>query len=629
MIETYPPALLDNERRVLMTARCRDADAIPKVAEAGAVYTDIDGIRVQIMHNGLKVLADGYYGSWMTELIRLCRGHHEPQEERVFHEVVSRLSSSSTMVELGGFWAYYSLWFLQLHPLRQALVLEPDPAHLAVGRKNALLNKLDPKFVAGFVGEKSAPPVPFQTEESGEVMLPCWSVPKLLDEHGLAKIDILHCDTQGAELGVLEGSLPLFREGRINWVFVSTHAFQISGDPLTHQRCLSLLQQAGAVIEVEHDVHESFSGDGLIVARFGPAPAGWHPVEVSHNRYSQSLFRNPIYDLTEATGNAEDVVRQIYESILLRQPEKAGLEHFVNVFRHSNSIRTVLEGVLQSGEFIASYGNFLNRQLRARESNSMLRLSALNFTLERPGPLGAAGDRLMVPVDSVMLPEVIKGAGWDLEGIEIVAGMLNKLPGPFILLDIGANIGLFTRQLLHRVPDVITCFCVEPDPANFAALRYNLGDSVPDRVQLFNVALGPWDGTADFYRDRENFGNYSLNTDAMRGRPFERIKVSVANTERWMRETLPPVGDIVWKSDTQGFDEAIIARTPWEVWSRVRLAKIELWRIQKPSFEVDQFYARIDDFPNKSIERGTTTTDEVMQYLMGTDSEHADLYVWR
>lgn len=143
-----------------MTARCRDADAIPKVADAGPLYTDIDGTRVQIMHNGLKVLADGCYGSWMTELIRLCRGHHEPPEERVFHEVVSRLSSSATMVELGGFWAYYSLWFLQLHPLRQALVLEPDPAHLAVGRKNALLNKLDPKFVAGFVGEKTAPRSP-------------------------------------------------------------------------------------------------------------------------------------------------------------------------------------------------------------------------------------------------------------------------------------------------------------------------------------------------------------------------------------------------------------------------------------------------------------------------------------
>lgn len=38
------------------------------------------------MHNGVKVIAGGYYGSWMTEIIRLLQGHHEPQEERVFYE---------------------------------------------------------------------------------------------------------------------------------------------------------------------------------------------------------------------------------------------------------------------------------------------------------------------------------------------------------------------------------------------------------------------------------------------------------------------------------------------------------------------------------------------------------------
>ena len=256
MNEVFPPPLLDNEQRIVMTTRCRDADTIPKFASAGTVTTEADGTRVQIMHNGLKVLADGYYGEWMTELIKLCRGHHEPQEERVFHELIASLGPSATMVELGGFWAYYSLWFLLRRPQRRAVVVEPDPAHLAVGRKNAALNKLNPEFVAGFVGATGAPAAPFETEESGNVILQCRSVEQLLDEYDISNLDILHCDTQGAELAVLESCLPLFRDGRINWVFISTHAFQISGDPLTHQRCLSLLRGAGAAIEVEHDVHE-------------------------------------------------------------------------------------------------------------------------------------------------------------------------------------------------------------------------------------------------------------------------------------------------------------------------------------------------------------------------------------
>lgn len=67
-----------------MAARCRDCDDVPKVADAGEVLETPEGERIQIMHNGLRVVADGYYGQWMTDLIRLCRGHHETQEERIF-----------------------------------------------------------------------------------------------------------------------------------------------------------------------------------------------------------------------------------------------------------------------------------------------------------------------------------------------------------------------------------------------------------------------------------------------------------------------------------------------------------------------------------------------------------------
>ncbi len=82
-----PPIAFSIEERIAMGARCRDCDPFPKVPDAGMVFEDVDGRRVQIMHNGLRVLADGYYGTWMTDLIRLCRGHHEAREERTFHEV--------------------------------------------------------------------------------------------------------------------------------------------------------------------------------------------------------------------------------------------------------------------------------------------------------------------------------------------------------------------------------------------------------------------------------------------------------------------------------------------------------------------------------------------------------------
>ncbi len=299
-LEQVMPGQLSLEQRIAMATRCRDADVVPKVPGAGTVSVDPDGRRVQLMHNGIRVVADGYYGDWMTRLIELCHGHHEAQEERVFHEVLARLPPGGTMLELGGFWAFYTTWFLTAAPSRRAVLVEPDPAYIVVGRVNLALNDVDAPFVQGFVGGQPGSIQPFDTETSGRLDLPCLDVAGLMASHSMKHLTILHCDTQGAEFAVLEQTAELLQAGRIDWVFVSTHHHSISRDPLTHQRCLMLLRGLGGVIEAEHDVAESFSGDGLICARFCEAPAGWSPIELSRNRSSQSLFRDPLYDLAAA-----------------------------------------------------------------------------------------------------------------------------------------------------------------------------------------------------------------------------------------------------------------------------------------------------------------------------------------
>jgi FkbM family methyltransferase len=291
-----PPALLDNLSRAEMTTRCRDCEAIPKVPNAGSVIS-VGNDRIQIMHNGVRVVADGYYGEWMTSLIERLRGHHEPQEELVFHEVLKHLSPQATMIELGGFWSYYSLWFLKDQPQRRAFVVEPDPNHIAVGKANARINDADIQFVHGCIGSVSRPVVTFATESAGKIGIPQFSVADLLRINNVATLDLLHCDTQGAETPVIESCEALLRKRRVAFAMFSTHAYQISGDPLTHQRCLQMLCDFGGTILAEHDVHESFSGDGLIAAYFGPEPIKWSEPPISRNRYSTSLFRNPIYDL--------------------------------------------------------------------------------------------------------------------------------------------------------------------------------------------------------------------------------------------------------------------------------------------------------------------------------------------
>ena len=79
MTQPTEPIWRDTRFRIEMTARCLDCAAIPKVSNAGQIVTE-SGEQVQIMHNGIRVIAGGYYGEtgWRKSSPGL-RGHHEPQ----------------------------------------------------------------------------------------------------------------------------------------------------------------------------------------------------------------------------------------------------------------------------------------------------------------------------------------------------------------------------------------------------------------------------------------------------------------------------------------------------------------------------------------------------------------------
>ena len=78
--------------------------------------------------------------------------------------------------------------------------------------------------------------------------------------------------------------------------------------------------EVGAHIIAEHDVHESYSGDGLIAASFSSVDKDFK-VEVSCNRYSESLFPNPAVHLSN-TLNEIQSIRLRNEDHISYQKEK-------------------------------------------------------------------------------------------------------------------------------------------------------------------------------------------------------------------------------------------------------------------------------------------------------------------
>ena len=257
--------------RILAAVNCHDCDDVPKVAHAGEVLPGDPP--VQIMHNGVKILEGSYHGDWMTEIIRRLQGHHEPQEEKVFHEVLKTLPPGAVMIEAGSFWAYYSMWFHKAVPGAQNHLIEPNREKFQLSQRHFELNHMKGAFTNGFIGRDSRPNSVFTDWDNRRYRLPQIAIDDYVRQHGIDFLHVLHADIQGAELDLLHGCQESIAQNKIGYIILSTH-----GD--RHPACLEFLTQHGFRVVAQHTIAEGAAADGLIVA-CSPAMAGLGAVTIS------------------------------------------------------------------------------------------------------------------------------------------------------------------------------------------------------------------------------------------------------------------------------------------------------------------------------------------------------------
>ena len=236
--------------------------------------------------------------------------------------------------------------------------------------------------------------------------------------------------------------------------------------------------------------------------------------------------------------------------------------------------------------------------------------------------------------DLLMCPIVLERHRWQAEELEFAKRVCAGAE-PIVLVDVGANMGLFSRQLLAALPAIVEAFAYEPEAQNFACLVHNL-EPFGGKVKAIQAALSNKPGKMQFYLDPINNGNFSLNPAAM---PAEHIRTSVevkdvgAECADWMERGRR----VFYKSDTQGFDEVIATAIRAELWLRVFAGIMEVWQIDKPSFNTEVLAAILDRFPNKvflanadlALTEVRVTTDDVLTYIKGDDGMHRDLGFWR
>jgi hypothetical protein len=196
-----------------------------------------------ILHNGIKVAKDGYYGSF-SKILVLNKGCHEPAEERMFELILQDIPENGTMIELGSYWAFYTIWFHKVIKQARNYCIEPELQNLNLGKQNCLLNNVtNVDFTQGFVGKNNI------------------SISNFVLEKKIDYIDILHSDIQGYELEMLQDITNLLAQNKIKYLFISTHSDDV------HYKCVQLLQKNNYRIIASADFEtETFCFDGIIVA---------------------------------------------------------------------------------------------------------------------------------------------------------------------------------------------------------------------------------------------------------------------------------------------------------------------------------------------------------------------------
>jgi hypothetical protein len=226
---------------------CPDLADIPRTAGAGTVRG-----RTQLMHNGLRIVKNSYYGYSATRMMRLSGGVHEPQEEKAFGLVLPYMLAGAVMLELGAYWGFYSMWFNLRVPQARNFLIEPIAINLDFGRMNFALNNMQGSFHQAFIGK---------TSNSAAGSTPTICVDDFVRDRGIDFVHMLHSDVQGYEMDMLQGSRQTFAANKVGYAFVSTH------DQKLHDGCLKFLKDQGLKILTDATPAQSYSYDGLIVGR--------------------------------------------------------------------------------------------------------------------------------------------------------------------------------------------------------------------------------------------------------------------------------------------------------------------------------------------------------------------------
>ena len=241
--------------------------------------------KIHTFDNGIKVFDDHLLAQQRTRYRR--HNVHEAQEEGVFIDLVQRIPTNGTYVDIGAAIGYYPLLAKTLSPTLSIHAVEPLQRHRTFFLENIHLNGFSTadfsihsqviaaadgtvEFVdsgygssmlsnhtAGISPKKLVKQLLWRLRPQAIESIEAVTLDQLVHRIG-APIHLVQIDVQGFEAEVLQGAGRSMDQGAIYTFLIGTHGARV------HRACVHLLRQHGYSIEIDQ-VQAQNQPDGILV----------------------------------------------------------------------------------------------------------------------------------------------------------------------------------------------------------------------------------------------------------------------------------------------------------------------------------------------------------------------------
>lgn len=201
--------------------------------------------------------------------------------------------------------------------------------------------------------------------------------------------------------------------------------------------------------------------------------------------------------------------------------------------------------------------------------------------LNKKTALGEKNEIIHIEPDDVIYRALSIFGEWGKAESEFLATICEE---KITFIDLGANVGLITKQLLNLTNQIDKVLVVEPRTETMANLRLNLMNTIQiSQIEAIfcQFALDKISGISILYTEVGNIGNSSLEKNLTPNSFRETVRIM--SSESFYTEFLNNEESYILKSDLQGLDATVLNALPQQFWKRVKGAVIEVW----PSESID------------------------------------------